>query len=153
MNPPKPPGAGRTSKPNPSEPGTRGRVLVVDDDEDVRKLMHRQLTGLGYHCVTAAGAEEALGRIRGDVFDVVLSDIGMPEMNGLELLREIRRIDPKLMVVMVTASRSITHAVDALKHGAVDYIVKPFDVATLSATVARVVERKKSNPRVQPHSP
>ena len=116
---------------------------------DIRNLLRRQLTLLGYECVTASRADEALERLRVDAFDAVLSDIGLPEMDGLALLQEIRRIEPGQMVVMVTASRSITHAVDALQHGAVDYIVKPFDVATISTVVARVIERKKSRARIQ----
>jgi len=119
-----------------------GRILAVDDDLLSLKLLVKALEIEGYEVVTAQSGAEALERLAGHVFDAALVDLRMPGMSGLELLREIRRRDPSMEVVMTTAHPDVATAVEALKDGASDYLQKPLNLEELRHRLARVIERR-----------
>jgi signal transduction histidine kinase/CheY-like chemotaxis protein len=116
--------------------GTR-RILVVDDDADIRQLLLDRLRSYGYDVSTAVDGREALTIVQAQSFDGVLLDIGMPEIDGLEVLRQVREAGSTVPVVMVTASGAKQRAVDAVRIGAQAYLLKPFDAAYLKETVER----------------
>lgn len=120
----------------------RLRVLVVEDDERVREVMAEALSAWEYEVATARTGTEALDLLRHRLFDTVLCDIRLPEMDGLELLREVRQRDPAVEVVMVTAYPAVSSAVEALKLGAYDYLAKPVSLNELRHLMARVAERR-----------
>ena len=103
------------------------RVLVVDDEEEIRKVLSRILEKEGFEVITAPDGQLALQRICFDAPDIVLLDVRMPGLNGMEVLKKIKEIDDGLPVVLVTAYADIHQAVEAMKEGAYDYLGKPFD--------------------------
>jgi DNA-binding NtrC family response regulator len=120
----------------------RSKVLVVEDDERIRSLFEDTLVSLGYQVTTASTGARALELIQGQLFDTVLCDIRMPEMDGLEILRQIKRHDPSVEVVMVTGYPAVQTAVEALKLGAYDYLAKPVRLEELQHVMARLTERR-----------
>jgi len=120
------------------------QVLVVDDEEAVRVSLAAWLERGGYGVSTASGGAEALSALKRERFDLVLLDIKMPGMDGHELLRRIKSEDPGLPVVLITAYGSIESAVTAMKQGASDYLLKPFDPEHLMFIVERLVGQKKA---------
>jgi DNA-binding NtrC family response regulator len=118
------------------------KILVVDDEPSILRLLREALTQWGYQIKCASGATEALEAVRGDIFDAVITDIRMPEMSGLELLKEIKRHDESIEVVMMTGYPTIASAVEALKDGAYDYLSKPVILDELRHLMARMMERR-----------
>jgi response regulator RpfG family c-di-GMP phosphodiesterase len=111
-----------------SSPFAAIRVLIVDDEEPVRKVIAAVLSHLGHHCQTAAGGEEALQILKTQRFDAVISDLQMPGMSGMELLSRVRQNYPQLAFLVVTGVDDIRVGIEAMQSGADDYIVKPFQV-------------------------
>jgi DNA-binding response OmpR family regulator len=111
------------------------KVLVVDDEPEAVELLVEFLSSKGYEVLTAGGGEEALQRVKADRPHLVLLDIRMPKMNGIEVLRRIREIDPEMGVIMVTAVNEEDMGRKALELGAFDYIVKPLDLKYLERSV------------------
>jgi putative nucleotidyltransferase with HDIG domain len=121
----------------------REKILVVDDEEAIREVVSTLLDAQGYRCVTCANGRLALDAFRSDSFDLVLSDIVMPEMDGLKLLSELRVDDPDVPVIMVTAMHDIAIALEAIRAGAYDYILKPFEKDQLYLSVRRALEHRR----------
>ncbi|PJA76732.1 Fis family transcriptional regulator [bacterium CG_4_9_14_3_um_filter_65_15] len=117
------------------------RLLIVDDELHVRESLSHWFTEDGYDVETANGGHEALAALGRKSFDVIISDIKMPGMDGLELQRRVHEKDPNVAIVLVTAYASVDTAVQALKEGAYDYLVKPFDPEELSKVVAKACEK------------
>ena len=120
----------------------RGRVLVVDDEESVRNLLQRTLEGAAYDVVTAADGQEALDKMSELEIEVVLLDIKMPVMSGIEVLKQLTAYYPDTCVIMVTAVGNAQTAVETMKLGAYDYVIKPFNPADMVLTVQRAVEKR-----------
>ena len=118
-------------------------ILVVDDDESLRRVTQLQLEEAGYFAITAANGEEALRRVEEDAPALVITDLKMPGVSGLDLLRKVRERYPRTAVVMVTAFGSVETAVAAMKAGAYDYITKPIDYEELMIVVNRAVEHRQ----------
>jgi DNA-binding NtrC family response regulator len=116
------------------------RVLVVDDDESLRRVTQVQLEQAGYAVATAANGPEALTLLQKAPPDLVITDLKMPGMSGLELLRKIRSDYPEVLVVMLTAFGTVESAVEAMKAGAYDYITKPVHEDELELVVQRSLE-------------
>ncbi len=116
------------------------RILVVDDKELMRDSVAAALSRADYSVVSASSAKAAMEKLAERSFDTVITDLQMPEMSGLDLLREIRRLDEQLPVIFMTAYGTVQTAVEAMKHSAFDYITKPFGGDALLATVKRAVE-------------
>jgi EAL domain-containing protein (putative c-di-GMP-specific phosphodiesterase class I) len=107
--------------------GGRGRILIVDDDDSVQRALARVLGSAGFGVELAGDGARAVERLAAGGFDAVLSDIGMPGMDGIELLRRIRAHDHELPVVLVTGAPTVESAVQAIEHGVVRYLIKPVD--------------------------
>ena len=118
-------------------------ILIVDDEEIIRESLSFILAKEGYRVVEAANGRVALDRIREDSFDLVLTDLEMPEMKGIELLENIGKFSPETLVVIVTAYGSIDTAIAALRQGAVDYILKPVEFDELLLKVKRLLHARR----------
>lgn len=124
-----------------TETPAEGRVLVVDDSTDTLELIRRTLVAAGYRVSVAAGASEALRFLERNEVDLVVTDLRMPRVSGLDLARHIRENHPRTEVVMVTGFASVGTAVKAIKLGAHDYLAKPFTDAELLAAVRGAFEK------------
>jgi two-component system response regulator HydG len=122
-----------------SEPAT---LLVADDDPAVRASLERALTREGYAVVLAPDGQAALERLKAGGVDLVLSDLKMPGLTGLELLREVKQAAPDVDVIMLTAFGTVEEAVRAMKDGAIDFLTKPFQRAQLVKVVRQALERR-----------
>src|SRR5882672_11418396 len=118
------------------------KILVVDDERSILVLLKEALSQWGYQVTTAASATEALGILKSELFDSLITDIRMPDMSGLELLREVKKQDESIEVVMMTGYPTIASAVQALKEGAYDYLSKPLILDELRHLMGRMMERK-----------
>jgi DNA-binding NtrC family response regulator len=116
------------------------RILVVDDEPKLGKLIVEMLEGAGHEVARAGGGREALQRVAAGELDVVLTDLRMPDIDGMMVLRETRRLSPNTDVVIMTAHATAQNAVEAMKEGAVDYLVKPFAMDELRMRVQRLAE-------------
>src|SRR5437763_15520205 len=120
------------------------RILVVDDEEAIREIVASMLRSARYECRQAASGLEALALLNsGEEFELMLSDLMMPEMDGSTLLERIKERYPDLPVVMVTAVHDISVALQAIRDGAYDYLLKPFEREQLLATVRRALENRR----------
>lgn len=120
------------------------RVLVVDDDRAGRRVLQIMLEQLGLTTVAAENGRAGLEAFQASSFDLVLTDMRMPELDGIGLLREIRRLDPEVPVILLTAYGSVESAVEAMKLGAFDYILRPLDVASVEAAVRRALDVRET---------
>ncbi|MEW6263764.1 MAG: response regulator [Thermodesulfobacteriota bacterium] len=102
------------------------KILIVDDEEEILQMLRRNLELEAYEVILCTSPYEALDLMKRDLFALVLTDIKMPGLSGVELLREIKRINPLANVIMMTGYSSMANVVDCLGSGAVDYFVKPF---------------------------
>ncbi|MEO0276088.1 MAG: sigma-54 dependent transcriptional regulator [candidate division WOR-3 bacterium] len=118
------------------------KILVVDDEKIVRDSLYNWFTQEGYSVKTASDAYEALKILQEETFHIALVDIKMPKMDGLTLLKKIKEIDENLVIIIITAYPSVDSAVDALKHGAFDYLVKPIDSDQLDHIIRNAVSQK-----------
>jgi nitrogen regulation protein NR(I) len=116
------------------------RILIVDDDSSMRYSLNRMLEGQGLGVSLAKNGIEALERFAQDQPDLVVMDIKMPGKSGLEVLREIKERDPKALVILMTAFGTTETAIEAMKFGAFDYILKPFDIPQMRGLVERALE-------------
>lgn len=114
------------------------KVLVVDDDADIVRIVSTMLAGQGWEVLTAFDGEEALRVIAGEHPDLVLLDIMMPRMNGIEVLKEARRIAPGTRVVMITAFGDVGSYLESMDLGACEYINKPFETEELLGLIHKV---------------
>jgi DNA-binding response OmpR family regulator len=118
-------------------------ILVVDDKRNIRNNLGMVLEAEGYKVDTASNGDEALLRVKEGRYDIVFADIQMPKMDGLELLRYLRGLRPKMPVVMLTAYGTVSRAVEAMKLGAVDFIEKPFDPKSVLLLCEEILQREK----------
>lgn len=116
------------------------RILIADDEANMRWVLERALSKAGYDVETAEDGQIALDRAVAERPDLVLVDLKMPKMDGLSLLKTLKEYYPDLMIVMMTAHGSTTTAVEAMKAGAHDYLMKPFDIEELLITVSKAFE-------------
>jgi putative nucleotidyltransferase with HDIG domain len=120
------------------------RILVVDDEETIREIVSSMLTKSNYQCSQAASGLEALALLEsGEEFELMLSDLMMADLDGIALLERTKEKFPDMPVVMVTAVHDISVALDALRNGAYDYLLKPFEREQLLATVRRALENRR----------
>ncbi len=119
------------------------QVLIVDDEPNLRKILSAQLSRDGYDVLTAEDGEQGLSLLREHHIDLVITDLKMPKVDGMTLLREALREDPDLPVVMITAHGTVDTAVEALKTGAFDYLTKPFDKDEVRQIVAKALKTRQ----------
>ncbi|MBF0225333.1 MAG: sigma-54-dependent Fis family transcriptional regulator [Desulfobacterales bacterium] len=118
-------------------------ILIVDDDIQLRNSFERILTSEGYSIISAASGEAGIVQIKNNLPDLVVMDIRMPGMNGLQALKEIQRIEPKLPVIIMTAFGTTETAIEATKLGAFDYILKPFDIPNILEIIKKALQAGK----------
>src|SRR6185295_85304 len=106
--------------------GARSRILIVDDEAEITSIL-ADLFSDDYSCATAGSAEEAIARLSREEFELVVSDITMPGMSGLEMIPQVKRIAPTTVAVMISGMQTVESAIGALRLGAFDYLMKPFD--------------------------
>lgn len=121
-----------------------GTVLAVDDEQNIRRLIRNEFALEGYDVTTARSGEEGLALIQQNPFDVVLLDIKLPKMSGIDVLRKIKQISSSQEVIMITGYGDVQSAVDSLKLGARDYVTKPFKLDDLLTIVQRVVSDSRA---------
>ena len=121
----------------------KGTILIVDDEKAIRKLLHKTLSSEGYRCVEAESAGQALDKMQAGSMDLVLLDIKMPGKSGMELLAEIREHYPDVMVIMVTIINDINTAIESIRQGAYDYIIKPFNLDAVVNSAKRAIEKRQ----------
>ena len=119
-----------------------GKILVVDDDKEFAQTLAEHASDIGYSVKVAHDGHEGLEMFRSDAFHVVLTDLKMPGMDGLELLHEIKRLEEKAVVVMITGYGSIEAAVKAIKMGAYDFITKPARLGEIEVVIDRALEKR-----------
>jgi len=119
------------------------RILVVDDEEVICSILARRLTREGYSCMMAHNGKEALNYFYKDSFSLIISDIKMPEMDGIELLKKVKAMHPPMLMIMVTAYPEIDLAVEAMRLGAYDFIIKPADLELIVLSVKKALEKKR----------
>jgi putative nucleotidyltransferase with HDIG domain len=115
------------------------RILIVDDEIEITEIL-ADLLSEEYHCLKAGSAEDALTRLRDGEFQLVISDITMPGMSGLEMIPHIKELSPQTVVVMISGMQTVESAIGALRLGAFDYLMKPFDLRQVEAVVKRALE-------------
>jgi DNA-binding NtrC family response regulator len=129
--------------PQIKKPETRGKVLVIDDELDIREGLDLLLTSEGYTVEQAQNGTEGLERLENRAYDLVLLDLMMPDISGMEVLSEVRRRDRETPIFMITAYGSVEAAVEALKLGANDYFSKPWDNEKLIIEIDRMIARRR----------
>ncbi|MGH7257500.1 MAG: sigma-54-dependent transcriptional regulator [Nitrospiraceae bacterium] len=119
------------------------KILVVDDEQSMRDVLSIMLKRAGYGVTTASDGEEAVGHIHKEIFDLVITDLRMPKMGGLDVLKTVKACSPETVVLVITAFASAESAVDAMKHGAYDYLTKPFQVDEVQLIIRNALERRR----------
>ncbi len=125
-------------------PMNNGRVLAIDDEEHIRRLIRNEFSLEGFDVSTAGSGEEGVGLLEGDAFDLVLLDIKLPKMDGIETLGTIKQISPDTEVIMITGFGDIKSAVDCMKMGARDYVTKPFKLDELLTLSNQAVQKRRA---------
>lgn len=119
------------------------KILIVDDEKPIRDSLKMVLDDEGYQTEVASDGEEALQKIQNESFDVVITDIKMPKLDGIQLLESATKISPETFFIIMTAYASVKTAIDALRHGAYDYLIKPVEFDDVIIRVRRLVDYKK----------
>ncbi|MEP6912455.1 MAG: HD domain-containing phosphohydrolase [bacterium] len=129
----------RTLATTPAAGEFSSRMLIVDDEREITKILS-DLLSVNLVCETAGSAEEALDRLRQEEFCLVISDITMPGMSGLEMVSHVKQISPDAVVIMISGLQTVESAIEALRLGAFDYLMKPFDLRQVETVVKRALE-------------
>ncbi|MGZ3615256.1 MAG: response regulator, partial [Thermodesulfobacteriota bacterium] len=119
------------------------RILIADDEEIICAVLSQRLTREGYSCVTAHNGKDALNHFYKEKFSLIISDIRMPEMDGLKLLQNVKAVRPTMMFIIMTGYPEIELAVEAIHLGVNDFFIKPFDLELAVFSVKKVLEQKK----------
>lgn len=123
----------------PETENKRTRILIADDEAQIREVLH-ELLGEDYDCAEVSSAEEALALLQTEEFNLVLSDIMMGGITGLQMVPQVLKLSPDTVVIMISGEQNIESAIEALRAGAFDYITKPFDLRHVEAAVKRAIE-------------
>jgi len=124
---------------------SKNRILVVDDESVIRQAVQRILEHEGYKVVTANSGHAALELVQSENFNLVISDLKMPGMSGMEVLKSIKILQPNVPVIIITGYATVETAVDAIKNGAFDYLAKPFNPAQVKELVNRAINQQRIN--------
>ena len=119
------------------------KILLIEDDPGIVMTLRRVLTGEGHETLVETRGDSGLIRARGEEFDVVLTDMKLPGLNGLELVRELHGAKPRLPIILITAHGTTETAIEATKAGAYDYLLKPFEIPELIGLVQKAVASRR----------
>jgi putative nucleotidyltransferase with HDIG domain len=137
---------------NSIRPVLEERILVVDDDESIREIISSMLSHAGFECRAVASGQEAIAVLHSDDnYSLILSDLAMEGMDRFGVLERVKRLQPQMPVVMVTAVHDISVALEAIRRGAYDYLLKPFEREQLIATVRRALENRRLKLEIESH--
>ena len=125
-------------------------ILIVDDEPDMRIALTKALSCSGYSVESASSGFEALEKFKREKFGIVITDLKMPEMTGMNVLQEVKKISPQVPVIILTAYGTVKNAVEAMKEGASDYILKPFSADTLEAAVKKTLINSNGKSQLKP---
>src|SRR5437016_2871507 len=123
--------------------GNLGKILVVDDEIELKNILVEALTTQGYDVIGYASGQEGLEALRETAFDIILTDLMMPQMDGISLMRSSLEIDPHVICIVMTGHGTIQTAVDAMKVGAFDYVLKPFRMTTILPLLTRAMNTRR----------
>jgi len=118
------------------------RILILDDEITILDVLQQHLTEEQYECVVTVSPKQALEVLRSQRFAVLLTDLKMPKMHGIEVVRVAKECDPDLAIIVITALVDVKHAIQALRIGAYDYVLKPFNLSEISLSVSRAIEKR-----------
>jgi DNA-binding NtrC family response regulator len=121
----------------------KGSILVVDDEKEIRESLSLILSDEGYSCETAGNGQAAIAMLREGNYDILISDLKMPEISGLDVLKECQRMSPQTLPIIITAYATVETAVEALRAGAVDYILKPLDFDEVILRLEHLMNQKE----------
>lgn len=121
----------------------KGKILIVEDEKGMREVLKILLEGENYEVISASDGLEGLSYISKDIFDLIITDIKMPKVDGFELLRKVKEVSPHTIVIMITAFGTTETAIEAMKLGAYDYINKPFKIDEIRLIVRKAIEKKR----------
>lgn len=121
-----------------------GSILIVDDEESIRSTLAEYFADIGYDVITAMDGEDALAKFVPDRFDCIISDMMMPKLNGLALLKSIKARDDHAYFIMITGYPNIENAINAIKAGAYDYVTKPFHMEDIKLKVERAINTRRT---------
>jgi two-component system response regulator PilR (NtrC family) len=127
---------------------SKGKILIVDDEKSMREVLGILLEGEGYDVTLAAGGIDGISLLNKDIFDMVITDINMPKVNGFEILKKVRETSPDTLVIMITAFGTTESAIEAMQLGAYDYIHKPFKIDEIRLVVKKALEKRKLSEEV-----
>ncbi len=119
------------------------KILVIDDEESMRNFMEIMLSKEGYSVETAGSGPKGLGRVRETDYDLVIADLNMPEMSGIEVLKEVKKSKKDQDLIVMTAFASVDTAIEAMKQGAADYITKPFKIDEIKLTIEKCINSRR----------
>jgi diguanylate cyclase (GGDEF)-like protein/PAS domain S-box-containing protein len=119
------------------------RILILDDEESILEILGYHLTEAGHEVVCCLRPAEAVGLLADGSFDMLVTDLKMPELHGIEVVQRAKQIDPRMAVVVVTAMMDVQNAIEALRAGADDYLLKPFNLVEITIAVDRALERRR----------
>jgi DNA-binding NtrC family response regulator len=122
--------------------GEEIKVLLVDDEPHFVKLLAERLAGRGFNVETAGGGTEAIDRAKEEAYDAIVLDLLMPEMDGLETLKQLKEINPDLQVILLTGHGTIDKGVEAIKLGAMDFVEKPADFKELLEKIKKAKDKR-----------
>jgi two-component system response regulator PilR (NtrC family) len=125
------------------ESGIVEKILIVDDERSMRDVLGIMLKRAGYMVTEAADGEEAIAQINKEIFDLVITDLKMPKVGGLEVLKAVKEVSPETVVLLITAFASTESAVEAMKRGAYDYLTKPFQIDEVQLIIRNALERRR----------
>lgn len=127
------------------------RILIADDEKLICSIIAQRLGKEGYSCVIANNGREALNYFYRDNFSLIISDVQMPEMDGLELLRNVKAVRPEMMFIIMTAFPDIGMAVEAIRLGATDFIIKPIDLELIIFSIKKALEKRRMEEQIEAH--
>lgn len=122
---------------------SKGKILIVEDEKSMREVLGILLEGEGYDVTLAAGGIDGISLLNKDIFDMVITDIKMPKVNGFEILKKVRETSPDTLVIMITAFGTTESAIEAMQLGAYDYIHKPFKIDEIRLVVKKALEKRR----------
>jgi two-component system, NtrC family, response regulator HydG len=123
------------------------RILVVDDEREMAEMVADGLRDRGYEAMVAVSSEEAMARLGEEGFDALVTDLRMPNVDGLALLAEARRVTPDLPVIVMTAYGAIDSAIESIRRGASHYLTKPFKIEELALFIDRLLDERRAGVR------
>lgn len=123
----------------------KGKILIVEDEKSMREVLKILLDGEGYEVMTASDGLEGIAHLDKDIFDLVVTDVKMPKVDGFEVLKRIKEISPDTIVIMITAFGTKESGIEAMKLGAYDYISKPFNIDEIRLIVKKAIEKKREH--------